>query len=73
LSEERGDANLNIPILMAHGQFDPVIPISNAIYTREELIRQNYAVQWHDYPMQHEVCLEEIRDISGWMLDVMKY
>ncbi len=73
LSEERGDANLNIPIMMAHGQFDPVIPVSNAIHTREELIRQNYAVQWHDYPMQHEVCLEEIRDISAWMLDVMKY
>jgi phospholipase/carboxylesterase len=72
LAKERSDANRKIPIIMAHGRFDPMIPMSNAIDTRKELVRMNYAVQWHEYPMQHEVCLAEVEDISAWMLNLMK-
>jgi phospholipase/carboxylesterase len=72
LAAERSQANRNIPIMMAHGEYDPVIPISVAISTRDELLKLNYAVRWHAYPMQHEVCIEEIGEIGGWMRRIMQ-
>ena len=71
LARERSAANLNIPVMMAHGRFDPVIPMTHAMGTRNELARLDYPLQWHEYPMQHEVCLAEIEDISTWMRNVM--
>ncbi|RJQ78958.1 MAG: carboxylesterase [Desulfobacteraceae bacterium] len=72
LAEERSRANANIPILMAHGRHDPLIPISAAQSTRAALTQLDYSVQWHAYPMQHEVCMEEIGDIRAWIIDVLK-
>jgi phospholipase/carboxylesterase len=72
LAAERSPANGDIPIMMAHGEYDPVIPFSIAVSTRDELLKLDYAVQWHTYPMQHEVCLDEIREIGSWMSKVMK-
>ena len=72
LAAERSPVNRNIPIMMAHGEYDPVIPLSIAVSTRDELLKLDYAVQWHAYPMQHEVCIEEIREIGSWMCKVMK-
>lgn len=71
LEKERSAANQNIPLMMAHGTHDPVLPISNAVDTRKELLRLNYQVPWHEYPMAHQVCMEEIRDIRAWMMGVM--
>lgn len=72
LAAERSDANREIPIFMAHGKGDPVIPIVHAQNTREQLTRQGYVIQWKDYPMEHQVCIEEISDIRTWMLAVMQ-
>jgi len=72
LGRERNDANGKIPIMMAHGQQDPMIPIINAENTREALTRLNYTVQWHAYPMEHQVCMEEIQAIRAWMLSIMQ-
>ncbi len=72
LAAERSEVNRHIPILMVHGEQDPVIPIVHAESTREELTRQGYAVHWYAYPMQHHACIEEIRDIRTWMLAVMQ-
>lgn len=71
LETERSDANRSIPIMMAHGTFDPVIPISHATDTIKALERMNYTVDWQDYPMEHQVCMEEIHKISRWMTRVM--
>ena len=72
LGSERHDANAEIPIMMAHGQYDPMIPIVNAENTREALINLKYKVQWHAYPMEHQVCMEEIQAIREWMLGIMQ-
>ncbi len=72
LGDERSDGNRTIPIMMAHGLYDPLIPLSTAEHTRDVLIKLNYPIQWQAYPMQHEVCVEEIRDISAWLRSVMK-
>jgi phospholipase/carboxylesterase len=64
-------ANREVPIMMAHGQMDPLIPLARAIETRHELIRLGYAVSWHEYPIQHSVCAEEVADIRAWLLGVL--
>ena len=65
--EQRHDANLALPILMVHGTMDPMNPIKRAATSRENLIRLGYDVQWKDYPMGHQVCLEELGDISAFL------
>jgi len=65
--EQRTDANLALPILMVHGSQDPMIPIMRAATSRENLIRLGYDVEWKDYPMGHQVCLEELDDISVFL------
>lgn len=60
-------ANLAVPIMMAHGTQDPVVPLSLAVQSREVLQQQGYRVAWHSYPMQHAVCPEELRDIRDWL------
>lgn len=71
LAAERSDSNLTTPILMAHGRFDPLIPISIAAQTRDALVKLDYSLQWREYPMQHEVCMQQLHDISAWMRTVM--
>ena len=68
---ERVDfANVDVPILLAHGLHDPMIPITRAITARETLLTLNYPVQWHEYAMGHQVCPEEIGDIARWLNQV---
>ena len=68
---EMNDANLAIPIMMAHGTQDPMIPIMRAATSRENLIRLGYDVRWFDYPIGHHVCLEEIQEISAFLAEVL--
>jgi phospholipase/carboxylesterase len=70
---ELTDANLAIPIMMAHGTMDPMIPIMRAATSRENLIRLGYDVRWFDYPMGHQVCTEEIDEISRFFQEVLNY
>lgn len=67
LAAEVHIANSNIPIFMAHGTEDPVVPVSRARESRELLERQGYTVDWREYRMPHSVCQEEISDISDWI------
>jgi phospholipase/carboxylesterase len=67
LEAEAGSANRSIPIFMAHGEQDTVIPISIAENSVKELHRNNYKVDWREYPMAHSVSMEEIGDIGVWL------
>jgi len=67
LPQEAAAANAKTPIFMAHGTHDPVVPYAMGSGSRELLGKMGYNVEWHDYPMQHAVCLEELRDISAWL------
>jgi phospholipase/carboxylesterase len=67
LEKEAAAANKDVPIFMAHGQFDDLIPIRRAEASREALARLGYQVEWHSYPMPHSVCAEEIGDISRFL------
>ncbi len=71
LEAEAADANRRIPIFMAHGAMDPMIPIENSRRARQELTRMGYRVRWREYPMMHEVCIEEIQELGKWMGEVL--
>jgi len=55
------------PVFMAHGRGDPVSPFTLGAASREALREFGYAVEWHEYAMQHSVCEEELRDIEAWL------
>ena len=67
LAAEATMANRDLPILMCHGSFDPVLPLQLGSSARDLLRAEGYAVEWKEYPMQHQVCLVEIQDISAWL------
>ncbi len=69
LEAEAHAANRATPIFMAHGLYDPVIPLILAESSRTRLQEAGYSVQWHSYPMPHAVSPQEIRDISHWFRD----
>jgi phospholipase/carboxylesterase len=71
LAAEAAPANRDVPIFMAHGTHDPMIPIARALRARETLAGLGYRLEWHEYPMPHSVCLDEIRDISAWLATVL--
>jgi phospholipase/carboxylesterase len=69
--DERAPANDATPIFMAHGQWDNVLAMSLGVLSRDFLRAQGYAVEWHEYPMAHAVCAEEIADIREFLLRVL--
>ena len=71
LATEAHRANSATSIFMAHGNRDPVIPMTLAAASRRQLLESGYAVEWHEYPMAHAVCVEEMADISAWLKRVL--
>lgn len=71
LEPERSEANRQLNIFQAHGDQDPVVPLSLGIQTRRILRDLDYPVQWHEYAMEHSVCLEEIVDIGHWLREAL--
>ncbi|OGT00411.1 MAG: carboxylesterase [Gallionellales bacterium RIFCSPLOWO2_12_FULL_59_22] len=55
------------PVFMAHGLYDPIVPYALGTASRDMLLKLGYAVEWHEYGMQHSVCAEELRDIEAWL------
>ena len=65
---ERHPANQHTPIFMAHGQLDDVVLMRRGVAARDQLRQWGYQVDWHDYPMAHSLCLQEVQDIQQWLL-----
>jgi phospholipase/carboxylesterase len=72
IADERHHANQHTPIFMAHGRGDGVVLINRAEASRDVLQKLGYAIEWHEYMMQHSVCAEEVDDISRWLQHVLK-
>jgi phospholipase/carboxylesterase len=68
---ERSAANRGVPIFLAHGLYDEMIVLPRAQASRDTLRELGYAVDWHEYPMGHSVCMEEIADINAFLLRVL--
>lgn len=68
LDVELSSANRRIPVFIAHGEHDPVVPLAWGRNAADVLRERDYAVEWRSYPMEHSVCVEEIADIRAWLL-----
>lgn len=71
LADEGHEAGRNVPIFMAHGHEDPVIPYDFGRLSYEFLQRQGFRVDWHGYATGHSVCAEELQDIETWLRAVL--
>jgi phospholipase/carboxylesterase len=71
LAKERNAMNADLPVFMAHGEYDNMIGIDRAVQTRAALEKLGYPVEWHDYPMPHSVCPEEIGDIADYLVRIL--
>jgi phospholipase/carboxylesterase len=67
---EASAANRDVPIFMAHGAHDPLIPLDRGRHARDLLAGIGYRIEWHEYPMPHSVCAEEVADIAAWLTTV---
>jgi phospholipase/carboxylesterase len=71
-ADERHAANATTPIFMAHGAFDPVVPRYLGERSRDQLREWGYHVDWHSYPMAHQVCPQEIGDLADFLSDCLR-
>ena len=39
---------------------------------RKLLAERGYVIDWHEYPMPHSVCLEEVQAIGRWLVQRMR-
>jgi len=68
---ELNPANAHVPVFLAHGTQDHVVPYPMGEYGRRLLDQIGLPVEWHSYSMDHTVCLEEIADIRTWLARVL--
>jgi phospholipase/carboxylesterase len=71
LSAEAHSTNKYTPIFIAHGIFDDVISLEMSKVSRDLLQNTGYSVNWHEYPMAHSVCTDEIADIEEFLKQVL--
>lgn len=67
VAKEASAANRDVPILMCHGVYDPVVQLQMGEASRDVLQGLGYRIEWRTYPMEHSVCMEEVADISKWL------
>jgi phospholipase/carboxylesterase len=71
VASECSAANAGVPLFMAHGRFDDIIPLERARQSRALLEGLGCKVEWHEYAMPHALCGEEIADIAAWLRAVL--
>lgn len=55
------------PVFFAHGDGDPVVPLQYGLDSAQALKAAGFDVDWHRYPMAHQVCAQEIADLVQWL------
>ena len=71
VTKERNAVNQDTPIFIGHGMVDNVVPLKAGTAARDQLIKLGYDVDWHQYPMAHSVCPQELDDIAAWLTRVL--
>ena len=68
---ERHAASQGLPVFLAHGRSDGIVPLARGMAGRDLLKVLGCDVAWHDYPMEHSVCMEEVVALNRWLLKVL--
>lgn len=71
LDKEAAEANRKTPVFVAHGTMDPMVPVERGRAARLALEQRGYDVVYAEYPMQHQVCMEEIQAIGAFLRRVL--
>lgn len=71
LLREAVPVNAGLPLFIAHGRYDAMVPFVHGETAQASLRAGGYAVEWHAYPIEHSVNLEEIRDIGRFLARVL--
>ncbi len=69
---ERHDANAITPMFLAHGRNDGMVPMARGVAARDLLQGLGQPIEWHDYPMEHSVCAQEVQALQKWLLKVLQ-
>jgi phospholipase/carboxylesterase len=72
VDDERHHTNIDLPVFMAHGDDDPIIPLSLAERSRDQLVSLGHPVDWHSYPMPHSIHPQEVVDMGAWLRDLLR-
>jgi phospholipase/carboxylesterase len=72
LTDVSASANRQIAIFAAHGTADDVVSPTLGLAARNLLVERGYTIDWHEYPMPHSVCLEEVWAIGRWLGEQMR-
>ncbi len=70
-SIELNAANYSIPVEIHHGSFDPVVPEQLGQKAHTFLSDKGYTVNYRSYPMEHNVCPQQISAISFWIQEIL--
>ena len=73
LLAETSEANQNLPVFQVHRSEDPMVTRELGRRGYNDLVEAGHRVDWHEYPMAHQVCLEEVRDIGRWLAEILKH
>jgi phospholipase/carboxylesterase len=68
---ERHGINAEVPIFLGHGRRDGVVPLRTGEMSRDALRALGHDVEWHDYPIEHSVSMDEIADLQAWLLKAL--
>jgi phospholipase/carboxylesterase len=71
LKNQAHASNRDLPVFMAHGTMDQVVPFSMGEAGAEAMRDMGYSVEWHSYPVAHGVCPEEAAHIAGWLKNLL--
>jgi len=72
LEAERASANARTPVFLAHGTLDPVVPVGGGALSRDRLKDLGQPVEWREYPMEHQVCEQELGDLAAWFKKIFQ-
>ncbi|MER2492465.1 alpha/beta hydrolase [Catenovulum sediminis] len=59
------------PVMVMHGTHDEIVPVALGRVSAEHVKNAGFNLEWHEYPMQHNVCAEQIQKISGWIQQIL--
>ena len=67
LESEISETGRALPIFQAHGTQDPMVPLERGREAHDRLSALGCPVEWHTYPMAHEIHPQEIQEIGAWL------
>jgi phospholipase/carboxylesterase len=59
----------NFPVLVVHGLYDDVLPISEGRMLRLHLSTLPVQLDYREYPMRHQISDESLDDVCGWLIE----